>query len=147
MIEPLKPSDSGSIGPYRLLGRLGHGGMGEVFQARSQGGRLIAIKTIQQYLLADPEFVERFRYEAEAARRVNGLFTAVVIDADADAPVPWLATATYRLFLLMRPCACTVRSLRNAASSVRRARRRIAGDSRGGAGAPSSKAVQRPAHR
>ncbi len=81
------------MGPYRLTGRLGSGGMGQVFLGRSAGGRPVAVKVIRAELATDQEFRIRFRHEVEAARRVNGLYTAVVVDADVDGPVPWLATA------------------------------------------------------
>jgi eukaryotic-like serine/threonine-protein kinase len=81
------------MGPYRLTGRLGGGGMGEVFLGRSAGGRLVAVKVIRPELAADPEFRTRFRHEVAAARSVNGLYTAPVADAQVDGPMPWLATA------------------------------------------------------
>ena len=81
------------MGPYRLTGRLGGGGMGEVYLGRSAGGRAVAVKVIRAELAADPEFRARFRHEVAAARSVNGIYTAPVADADADGPMPWLATA------------------------------------------------------
>ncbi|MGD0068893.1 MAG: serine/threonine-protein kinase, partial [Streptosporangiaceae bacterium] len=81
------------IGPYRLLGQLGTGGMGQVFLGLSAGGRLVAVKVIRAELAADPEFRARFRREIIAAHKVSGLFTAAVVDADVDGLVPWLATA------------------------------------------------------
>jgi len=89
----LQPGDPDEIGPYRLLGQLGRGGMGRVFLGLSAGGRPIAVKVIRSDLAADPEFRARFRHEVAAARKVSGLFTALVVDADLDSPVPWLATA------------------------------------------------------
>jgi len=89
----LQPGDPHEIGPYRLLGQLGSGGMGRVFLGLSAGGRPIAVKVIRSDLAADPEFRARFRREVAAARKVSGLFTALVVDADLDNPVPWLATA------------------------------------------------------
>ena len=59
----------------------------------SAGGRPIAVKVIRTELATDPEFRARFRREVAAARKVSGLFTALVIDADLDSPTPWLATA------------------------------------------------------
>jgi serine/threonine protein kinase len=64
-----------------------------VFAARSAGGRTVAVKVIRGELAGDAEFRVRFSREVAAARRVSGLFTAAVVDADADGPVPWLATA------------------------------------------------------
>jgi hypothetical protein len=89
----LRSTDPRVIGPYRLTGRLGSGGMGDVFLGRSAGGRLVAVKVIRPELAEDPEFRTRFRNEVDAARRVNGLYTAPVADADVDGAVPWLATA------------------------------------------------------
>ena len=93
MIGGLKPGDPQRIGPYRLVGRLGRGGMGQVFLGLSAGGRPVAVKVIRAELAADPEFRVRFAREVAAVRRVSGLFTALVVDADVDSPVPWLATA------------------------------------------------------
>ncbi|MEW2354890.1 serine/threonine-protein kinase [Spirillospora sp. NPDC029432] len=89
----LRPEDPRAIGPYRLLARLGAGGMGSVFAGRSAGGRTVAIKLVHPELARDAGFRRRFRQEVEAARQVGGEFTASVLDADPDADVPWLATA------------------------------------------------------
>ena len=93
MLQGLQPRDPRVIGPYTLVGQLGSGGMGRVFLGRSLGGRLVAVKVIRSELASDPDFRTRFRREVAAARRVSGLYTAVVVDADADAEEPWLATA------------------------------------------------------
>jgi serine/threonine protein kinase len=93
VVRPLQPADPQVIGPYRLLGQLGSGGMGQVFLGLSAGGRLVAVKVIRAELAADPEFRARFRREIIAAHKVSGLFTAAVVDADVDGLVPWLATA------------------------------------------------------
>ena len=92
MIGGLKPGDPQLIGPYRLVGPR-RGGMGRVFLGLSAGGRPVAVKVIRAELAADMEFRVRFAREVAAARRVSGLFTALVVDADVDGPVPWLATA------------------------------------------------------
>ncbi len=89
----LQTEDPREIGPYQLLGQLGSGGMGQVFLGVSAGGRPIAVKVIRTELATDPEFRARFRREVAAAQKVSGLFTALVVDADLDSPVPWLATA------------------------------------------------------
>lgn len=93
LVQGLQAGDPQLIGPYRVVRRLGSGGMGHVFLARSPGGRLLAIKVIRAELAEDLEFRTRFRREVAAARSVSGLFTAPVVDADLEAPVPWLATA------------------------------------------------------
>ena len=93
MIAPLWPADPQAIGPYRLYGELGCGGMGRVFLGLSADKQPVAVKVIRAELAADREFRTRFRQEVAAARKVNGRFTAQVVDADLDGPVPWLATA------------------------------------------------------
>lgn len=93
MAEHLRPSDPATIGGYRLLERLGAGGMGAVYLAKTPGGRLLAIKAIHPQIASDPDFRQRFRREVAAARTVNGLYTAIVVDADPDADTPWFATA------------------------------------------------------
>ena len=92
-MHELQPGDPELIGPYRVRGRLGAGGMGRVYLGLSPGGRSVAVKVIRADLAQDAEFRARFRREVAVARKVSGLFTAPVIDADVDGPVPWLATA------------------------------------------------------
>lgn len=67
--------------------------MGQVYLGRSVAGRLVAVKTIRPELAEEEGFRTRFAQEFAAARRVSGMFTAAVVDADPDAEVPWLATA------------------------------------------------------
>ena len=93
MVKELQPGDPQTIGPYRLVGQLGSGGMGRVFLGVSAGGRPVAVKVVRAELAADPEFRNRFAREVAAARRVSGVFTAMVVDADVDGPMAWLATA------------------------------------------------------
>ncbi|MEW1889564.1 protein kinase [Streptomyces sp. NBC_00523] len=81
------------VGGYAVERQLGAGGMGVVYLARSRGGRAVAVKVARSELATDPHFRERFRAEVEAARSVGGFHTAPVVDADPDAPAPWLATA------------------------------------------------------
>ncbi|GAA1704493.1 PQQ-binding-like beta-propeller repeat protein [Nonomuraea bangladeshensis] len=95
-MEPLQPHDPRMIGRYKVLANLGTGGMGRVYLATSPAGRETAVKLVHPALAADAEFRARFRREVAAARLVSGAFTAPVIDADPDAPVPWLATAYLR---------------------------------------------------
>jgi serine/threonine protein kinase len=92
-MEPLLADDPDRIGPNQLLARLGAGGMGQVYLARTRGDRPVAVKVVHENLASDREFRMRFGREVEAARRVDGAFTAPLLDADPSAPVPWLATA------------------------------------------------------
>ncbi|MFE9331950.1 PQQ-binding-like beta-propeller repeat protein [Streptomyces sp. NPDC006925] len=93
MVEQLTQHDPRRIGPFEVLGRLGSGGMGLVYLARSASGRRVAIKTVRTELAEDQLFRVRFTREVEAARAVSGFYTAAVVDADPRAAVPWLATA------------------------------------------------------
>ncbi|KAB8170832.1 protein kinase [Streptomyces sp. 3MP-14] len=93
MVAELEPGDPRRVGRYRITGRLGAGGMGRVFLGRSPGGRLVAVKVVRAELADDPGFRARFAREVAAARKVTGLFTAALVDADPDAATPWLATA------------------------------------------------------
>ncbi|WP_405443014.1 serine/threonine-protein kinase [Streptomyces avidinii] len=91
--EPLKADDPAVVGGYRLAAVLGAGGMGKVYLSYTPGGRPIAIKVIRPEFSEDPEFRRRFQQEVRAAERVQGLYTAPVIDSDTEGPRPWLATA------------------------------------------------------
>jgi serine/threonine protein kinase len=92
-LDELQSADPGRIGPYWLEGRLGSGGMGRVYLGRSPGGRQVAIKVIRPELAEDADFRARFAREVSAARKVSGIFTASVVGADLDGPMPWLATS------------------------------------------------------
>src|ERR1700746_269348 len=91
--EPLRRWDPERIGPYVVLGRLGSGSMGQVYLGRSAAGRLVAVKTIKVELAEEAGFRHRFAQEVAAARKVSGVFTAAVVEADPEADLPWLATA------------------------------------------------------
>jgi eukaryotic-like serine/threonine-protein kinase len=91
--SPLSPDDPPMVGGYRLRAKLGSGGMGKVYLSFTPGGRPLAIKVVRPEFAEDQEFRRRFRHEITSAQRVQGIYTAPVIDANADAAVPWLATA------------------------------------------------------
>ncbi|MFG2248136.1 serine/threonine-protein kinase [Spirillospora sp. NPDC048823] len=95
-MRPLEPDDPRSVETmgrrYRVLARIGSGGMGVVYLGRSAAGRAVAIKMVHPEFAADHDFRARFEREAKVARSVGGGFTAAVIDADPGAEVPWLVT-------------------------------------------------------
>ncbi|MFF3457909.1 protein kinase [Streptomyces sp. NPDC002730] len=92
MLSPLTHDDPAGFGAYRLIARLGSGGMGTVYLARSAGGRTAALKTMHAGIATDPGFRTRFRLETDAARIIGGHHGAIVVDADPQAETPWLAT-------------------------------------------------------
>ncbi|RDD86681.1 serine/threonine protein kinase [Streptomyces parvulus] len=89
---PLQNSDPTAMGRYRLIGRLGSGGMGSVYLGRTPGGRPAAVKVINSHLQHDPAALERFRREVETLGTVRNAFTAALIDAEVDTPPFWMAT-------------------------------------------------------
>ncbi|MGW7304627.1 bifunctional serine/threonine-protein kinase/ABC transporter substrate-binding protein [Streptomyces sp. NPDC054835] len=92
-LQPLLPSDPSALAGYRLLGRLGAGGMGVVYLGRTDTGALAAVKVTHADQADQPDFRARFRREVEAARRVVSPWAVPVTGADPDAPEPWMATA------------------------------------------------------
>jgi DNA-binding beta-propeller fold protein YncE len=92
-MESLRPGDPVNVGGYQLIGRLGAGGMGQVFLGISPGGRKVAVKLLRPDHVGAGQFRERFAREIQAARRVGGFHTAQVVDADAKADPPWMVTA------------------------------------------------------
>ncbi|MCL7381155.1 WD40 repeat domain-containing serine/threonine protein kinase [Streptomyces sp. 35G-GA-8] len=92
-VHPLGSGDPVTAGPYRLEGLLGAGGMGRVYLARTPAGSAVAVKVVHREYAADASFRKRFEQEVSAARRVQGLYTVPVVDADLGAGEPWLATA------------------------------------------------------
>src|SRR6516165_4175487 len=92
-MDSLRPGDPRRVAHYVLLGRLGSGGMGEVFFGRSQAGRPVAVKLIYPAYANDVKFRRRFRLEIEAGRKVGGFHAAQVLAADPDAERPWMVTA------------------------------------------------------
>ncbi|MQY03772.1 WD40 repeat domain-containing serine/threonine protein kinase [Actinomadura macrotermitis] len=91
-MRPLGASDPRQVGPYRTLAELGRGGMGRVLLGSGPDGRLVAVKLVAEHYVDDDGFRARFRREVRASRQVAGAYTAAVIDADPEAPTPWLAS-------------------------------------------------------
>ncbi len=91
-MKPLGPHDLRSAGRIEILAAIGEGGMGRVLLGRGPDGRLVAVKQIHPSLAHDPGFRQRFAREIDLSRRVTGAYTAAVVDADPDGPVPWMAS-------------------------------------------------------
>jgi serine/threonine protein kinase len=89
---PLQQTDPPTVGRYRLVGRLGAGGMGVVYLAENQVGQPVAIKVLRPELADNPEFRIRFGREVSTLTRVQGICTVRVIEADTEAPKPFLVT-------------------------------------------------------
>ena len=93
VFQPLEADDPEAVGSYRIAAKLGAGGMGKVYLSYTPAGRPVAVKVIRPELAEDPDFRRRFAQEVQSAQRVQGLYTAPVIDSDAGGSPPWLATA------------------------------------------------------
>ena len=91
-VIPLDRNDPAQIGRYRVIGVLGHGGMGKVYLGLTANGMRVAIKVIHPAYAQDPAFRERFTREVEMAQRVSSPYTARVVEANAYNRTPWLAT-------------------------------------------------------
>ena len=89
---PLQQTDPSRVGGYRLVARLGAGGMGVVYLAETRDGQPVAVKVLRPELADNPEFRTRFGREVTALTRIQGICTVRVIEADTEAPKPFLVT-------------------------------------------------------
>ncbi|MEW2288319.1 protein kinase [Streptomyces sp. NPDC047841] len=92
-MQPARPGDPSRVGPYRIIGRLGSGGMGTVHAGLTADGLRVAVKVIHPAQAEDPEFRARFRREVQMSARVQGPCLVPLLAADPEADAPWLATA------------------------------------------------------
>nr|WP_024760888.1 protein kinase [Streptomyces exfoliatus] len=92
-VQPSRPGDPQRVGPYRIIGRLGSGGMGTVHAGLDAAGSRVAVKVVHPAQADDPEFRARFRREVQLSARVQGPCLIPLLAADPDADTPWLATA------------------------------------------------------
>ncbi|WP_327165272.1 serine/threonine-protein kinase [Streptomyces zaomyceticus] len=92
-VQPARSGDPKRVGPYRIIGRLGSGGMGTVHAGLDPAGLRVAVKVIHPAQAEDHEFRARFRREVQLSSRVHGPCLIPLLAADPDAETPWLATA------------------------------------------------------
>lgn len=91
-MSSLRPSDPEQIGPYRLVGRLGTGGMGVVYLAFGPDGESVALKLLHPHLLDEPEYRSRFAGEIASARAVDDPHVVRLVAAQTTGDQPWMAT-------------------------------------------------------
>jgi hypothetical protein len=80
------------LGPYRLVKPIGRTGLATIYLGETVGGHLAVLKVLSPEVADDPEQSGRFAREVAAMRRVSGLYTPTIFDADPDGLEPWLAT-------------------------------------------------------
>ncbi|MFG2339804.1 protein kinase [Streptomyces yangpuensis] len=93
LMGSLGPNDPQEIAGYRLLAKIGEGGMGSVYLSRTRGNQPVALKVIRREFAQEQDFRARFEHEVQAARRVQGYHIVPVLDHDTSGDQPWLATA------------------------------------------------------
>ncbi|MER6705672.1 serine/threonine-protein kinase, partial [Streptomyces fumanus] len=91
-MRPLGPGDPLRLGPYRIAGVLGAGGMGKVYLGHDTAGRPAAVKVLLPELAGDRHLAERFVREARTARTVTSEGVARVLAAEPEAGRPWIAS-------------------------------------------------------
>ncbi|GHC92137.1 hypothetical protein GCM10007079_40420 [Nocardiopsis terrae] len=90
-LEPLNPLDPRVLGGHVLLGRIGSGGMGAVFLARTPRGALVAVKVVKPGYASDPDFRARFAREVALAQRIRARCTPAIRDVGLNDTRPWMA--------------------------------------------------------
>ncbi|MEW2519906.1 serine/threonine-protein kinase [Actinacidiphila alni] len=90
---PLDDTDPRRVGPYDIVAKLGAGGVGKVYLSFTATRQAVAVKVLRPDLSQDPEFASRFGREIDLARRVRSSHAARVLDADANATEPWMASS------------------------------------------------------
>jgi predicted Ser/Thr protein kinase len=80
------------IGPYRVIEKIGEGGMGVVYLGVDGEKRRVAIKVLGSAVAGDPSARQRLAREVETMRRVRNRYVAEVLDADVDGPAPYIVT-------------------------------------------------------
>ncbi|MFH8931755.1 PQQ-binding-like beta-propeller repeat protein [Streptomyces pristinaespiralis] len=91
-MKPLSTGDPIRLGPYRLRGVLGEGGMGKVYYGQDGPGRRAAVKVLRPELVHDQHLAQRFVREAEMARAVTSKGVARVLAAQTEGGRPWIAS-------------------------------------------------------
>ncbi|AVZ75644.1 hypothetical protein SLUN_28990 [Streptomyces lunaelactis] len=89
---PLGTGDPLRLGPYRLLGVLGEGGMGKVYIGQDNTGHTAAVKVLRPELAHDQNLAQRFVREAQMAQAVTSTGVARVLGAHTEGGRPWIAT-------------------------------------------------------
>ena len=90
--ETEQPREHARLGEYRLVQRLGEGGMGVVHLALDRHGRAVAIKVLRQHIAHDPDARARLTREVRSLGRITSPRVAPIIDADVEGPTPYIVT-------------------------------------------------------
>ena len=89
-MEKLRPGDPEQLGPYKIIARLGSGGMGVVFLG-SQGSRRVAVKVVRSSFLDNPSLRTRFEREIDTLKKLKSKHVAAYLDSDVDGELAWHA--------------------------------------------------------
>ena len=88
----MSPEEPQTVGDYRLLARIGEGGMGVVHLAQAPDGRRVALKVLRPHVVGDSEARERLAREVSSLRRISSPRIAEILDADPHGPTPFVVT-------------------------------------------------------